>query len=166
MRFRTLRKGTFVYHGTASPTGFLVPGNVDNYAWFSDEHAVAKNFAQASRYGWPGGKAAPRIQKYVVVEHGLRLPYITTNEEWIHFARRVNPFGYDDDDFRGGIDTMELAGNVCAVHHGWWIADNYNPGGDIMLCDPARWVKRVQAKKDRFAGFAAALGALLVGGGR
>lgn len=142
----TLPAGTVLWHGTAQEWGFRMPGW---RSFFSRHRGVARHFARLHA-GWTGKVFPGRVQKYVVTRD-LTLPVIRnhgtdevwTKQEWSEFRRHL---GFPE-------DGAALRDTLCAYYEGWLVEDNYGPGADdIFLCRPERWLRRVQAKGDRFAG--------------
>jgi hypothetical protein len=139
---RALEAGEVLYHGTAAPKGFLVPG-FGNHAWFSDSHAVAVEFAYefAAHYGYASGaKPVPRILKFEVLR-AVELPFLDSKWEFDHF---MDSMGYGRD-----MDVQEMAELCCQHYDGWWIPNNYSTGADIMLCSPDRILRRIPARSER-----------------
>lgn len=121
---RSLPVGTEIFHGT-SAKGFLTPRGP---AFFGDTYSVAKNFTS-----WHRGEH-PRVLRFEVTQEIPRLALIETKED---FDRLAEDLGLED---RG--DTESRVEMVCgAGYDGWIIPNNYPDGADIMLCEPARWLK-------------------------
>ena len=143
----TLRKGTRLYHGTSAEEDFDVPNGP---AWFSDASEVADRFSR----GRPGPRQ--RVQVYRVARGGLRLPEVADLADLRRLVARAagrrwrDP--YEVEDFVEGMSVDEMADAVCGHYDGWWIPDNYGPGhGDILLCEPWKWLERVEGERSNSA---------------
>jgi hypothetical protein len=120
---RSLPAGTEVFHGT-SQKGFLIPRGP---AFFSDTYSVAKYFTT-----WHQGKKK-RILRFEVTDEIPKLALIESKADFDHLA---DEFGVEAQDTESRIDLVRMAG-----FDGWIIPNNYPDGADIMILEPARWLK-------------------------
>lgn len=120
---RSLPAGTELFHGT-STKGFLVPRGP---AFFSDTYSVAKYFTD-----WHQGKHK-RILRLEVTDEIPKLALIESKEDFDNLAEE---FGVEAEDNESRIDLVRMAG-----FDGWIIPNNYPDGADILILEPARWLK-------------------------
>ena len=139
--------GTTLWHGTGAETGFTMPHGP---AWFSDARSVAQHFAWL-RAPMGGPLFPSRILRFEVIED-LALPTVHATEVLKRsngragevFGTRVWGQFVEEMIGRGG-DMDDLSDAVCTKFNGWRVVNNYQPGDDIMLCRPGRFLRRVQA---------------------
>jgi len=122
---RALPAGTDLYHGTSSPKSFLIPRGP---AFFSDTYSVAKNFVS-----WHRGRN-PRVLRFEVTEEIPRLVLIESKADFDALAEEKGVESAVDTQSR--VDLVRYAG-----YDGWIIPNNYPDGADIMILDPAHWIK-------------------------
>lgn len=121
---RSLPVGTDLFHGTGAK-GFVIPRGP---AFFSDTYSVARTFAL-----WRQSKK-PRVLQFEVTDEIPKLLLIESTED---FDKLAEEQGMDP-----VPDTEGRIRMVCnARYDGWIIPNNYPDGADIMVCEPARWIK-------------------------
>lgn len=125
MEIRSLPAGTDLYHGTSSPKDFLIPNGP---AFFSDNYSVAKHFVT-----WHRGRN-PRVLRFEATEE---IPSLALIESKADFDALSEEIGFDPVmDTQGRVDLVRTAG-----YDGWIIPNNYPDGADIMILEPAKWLK-------------------------
>lgn len=152
------RPGDVLWHGTSYPNGFA---DLKGPMWVSNSHAVASWFST-----WrftEGDEGVPRVHKYVVTEpfdvpvfniYDRRMKAVLDDAP-MHQTLFLSWANYVLDQTME-IDPSELsdiewlANAFCdAGYAGWRLVQNYDSGDDIMVCDPARYLRRVQAGAQR-----------------
>lgn len=124
---RSLPVGTDLFHGTGSKEKFKMPHGP---AFFSDTFSVGRYFAT-----WHEGPK-PRVLRFEVTSEIPRLVIIESKEDFDRLAESVG--------MEVGESTEERVDLVCSAgFDGWIIPNNYSDGADILLCDPAKWLKYV-----------------------
>lgn len=119
-------KNTVLYHGTASPEDFDIPRGP---AWFSNAEAVARSFMR-----WHGQSERSRVIAYRTTSRVPNLLFIDGTDTMSRFVKSLDLSG----------DPQELAEAVCdGGWNGWNIPSNYLEGSDLLLCEPERWVVRL-----------------------
>lgn len=149
----TLRAGTVLYHGTAQSFGFRMPRS---RSYFSPHPGVARRFARM-HVGMTGPVFPARVHKYLVLAD-IELPLLRRASIDRPAARGevygTTTWGEFLDYVLSTVDSTDVSrfeDVLCKFFHGYWIADNYGPGADeVYLCNPKRWLRRVQAKGERF----------------
>lgn len=120
----TLPAGEHLCHGTSSRERFRIP---DPPAWFSDSPNACTYFERR----WEG--PCPRTLWYRTTTD-LRLVELTSRWAFDRIGERLG-VGMDDPE--------DAAVALCAAGaSGWIVPNNYQPGDDIMLCNPASVLKR------------------------
>lgn len=130
---RSLPVGTDLFHGT-SVKGFKIPRGP---AFFSDTYGVAKNFVN-----WHRGGKKPRVMRFEVTDEIPKLALIESKEDLEQIAEDLG--GEVREDTQSRIDLVRMAG-----FDGWIIPNNYPDGADIMLLEPARWIKFLEESPER-----------------
>lgn len=135
-----LRRGTLVYHGTATENEFDV---LNGPAWVSDSFGVARHFANR-------GASRSRVVVFRV-QTVPRLAMIANAREWASFVAWATGACYARDDFDDDVEygPYEIAEMVCdnGIVDGWIIPANYPEGADIMLCNPSRFLGFVEERR-------------------
>lgn len=129
----SIPKGTLLYHGTQAEDDFE---DLDGPAWLSTSEATARRFV-----AWNGGEGTPRVLVYRVDRRIPTLAQVLEEGDMATLRRVLDP---DEETYSPG----ELAEAACARgYNGWNIPHNYGYGAsDTLLCDPARWLTRVETK--------------------
>lgn len=121
-----MRVGTVVYHGTRSLTDFA---DLAGPAWVTRERAVAVVFS-GGRRPRVEGEGRPRVLVFRVAARNTLRVFRSQQSIDLFMARS----GHEPGDYT--VEDM-IDATCAAGFDGWTIPNNYDPGDDTMLCEPA-----------------------------
>lgn len=129
LRFSTLKRGTIVYHGTSD--GDWDGESPNGPFWVTTSLKVAEYFKTWNQHD----NDSPKVFLYKV-SRPVKLVTIRSSKE----MERLQ----DEYDLEKS-STIEFAESFCyRFTDGWIIPNNYQPGDDIMLCDPSSVLELIE----------------------
>lgn len=125
MKFKTLLRGTKLFHGTSSEDAFDIP---DGPAWFALEQEEADYWQENT-----GETGIPRTLHFEALRD-LNLADVINEEDWIAACLKAGIRSPLDE----GTDALDNAESVCGLGVDGWVSSD-----EVMLCDPESVLRRV-----------------------